>query len=434
MIAVFALLALAGLMHAARSFAPGAGQPGGTELAFGFLLLTAYFTGKTVNKLGLPKLTGYIAAGIIVGPQVLGLVEKSMTTQLRLVGGVATAIIALQAGAELNIRTVRPLFRVVRNITIFGIFGAMAVLAGVLILLRPLVPFLDAMPFTHAVAVAISLGIALSAQSPAVVMAMIGETRADGVLTRTILTLVIVADLAVIVSYGIASAVASSMTGGQVDLATTIGGIAWEVFGSIGVGTFIGLMLGAFLFYVNKGVGLFAVMICFVVAEIGNAVHLDPLIIALTAGIWLENMSRADAKQLLHAFDAASLPVYLVFFALAGAKLDLAALAVLALPVGIIVIARAGAFFVGCRLATAGADADPLVRRMAWMGLLPQAGLALALAELVRRTFPTFGNAAFALVVGVVATNELIAPVILRIALMRSGEAGRREAADAPAH
>lgn len=426
MIPIFALLALGGLMQAARSFAPGVAHAGGTELAFGFLLLAAYFTGKIFNKVGLPKLTGYIVAGIITGPAVLELVTKPMTVQLKLVGGVATSILALEAGAELNLKAMRELLGTVARITIFSVFGTILVLTGTLVLLRPLVPFLGKLPMEHAVLVAACVGIALSAQSPAVVMALIAETRADGPLTKTILALVVVADLAVIVSYGIASSAATSTISGNIDIYEAVGGIGWEVFGSIGVGIFIGFMLGVFLIYINRGVGLFTVMICFVVAEIGNAVHLDPLIIALTAGLWLENVSRADARQLIHQFAAASLPVYLVFFALAGAKLNLRALYELALPVGIIVMTRASSFFVTCKIATNGPDVDPTVKKMAWLGLLPQAGLALALAELVRRTFPQFGDAAFALVVGVVATNELVAPVILRIALLRSGEAGRR--------
>lgn len=426
MIPVFALLAIGGLMQAARSFAPGVTLAGGTELAFGFLLLAAYFTGKLFSKISLPKLTGYIVAGIVTGPAVLELVSKDMTGQLKLVGGVATSILALQAGAELNLRAMRPLLGTVARITILSVFGTMFVLTGALLLLRPLVPFLGQLTIEHAAVVSVCVAIALSAQSPAVVMALIAETRAEGNLTRTILALVIVADLAIIVSYGIASSVASSIISGNIDLYGAVGGIGWEVFGSIGVGLFIGFMLGAFLIHINQGVGLFSVLICFVVAEIGHAVHLDPLIIALTAGLWLENVSRADARHLVHQFEAASLPVYLVFFALAGAKLDLNALYHLALPVAIIVVTRASSFFVTCKVATRGPDVDPTVKRLAWIGLLPQAGLALALAELVRRTFPEFGDAAFALVVGVVATNELIAPVILRVALLRSGEAGRR--------
>ena len=411
MIPLFVLAALAGLMHAARSFAPTTLTTGGTELAFGFLLLTAFFTARVVNRFGLPKLTGYIGAGILVGPDVLGLIDKPMIGQLKLLGGAATAILALSAGAELNLRAIRPLFRIIRRVAIWAVLGSMLVLAATLVALRPLIPFLGGLPIEHAAVV---------------VMAIIGETRADGTLTKLILALVVVADLAVIVTYGIASAAATAVVSGNVDVGTAVGGIAWEVFGSLGVGIFIGFVFGQFIIHVETGAGLFAVMMCFVVAEIGNAIHLDPLIIALAAGIWLENVSRADARKMIDGFDQASLPVYLVFFALAGAKLDLTKLVALALPVGIIVATRGTAFFLGTRIATRGPDVDPVVRRLAWIGLLPQAGLALALAELVRRTFPAFGDAAFALVVGVVATNEMVAPVLLRIAFLRSGEAGKR--------
>jgi Kef-type K+ transport system membrane component KefB len=430
-IAVFVLLALGGLMHAAGSFAGGA-HPGGTELAFGFLLLSAFFTARLVTRIGLPRLTGYLAAGIVVGPQALGLVEKAMTAQLGLVGGCATAIIALNAGAELNLRAVRPLLPVVFRLAAFAVCGTMLLLAAALIALRSQIPFLAALPFDASLAVSGALAVALAAQSPAVVMALIVETGAEGPLTRTILASVIVADLVVIIAFGVASSVATAVIGGGIDLGAAIGSIAWEVFGSIGVGVFIGMVLGGFVRFVGKGVGLFAVMLCVLIAELGTALHFDPLIIALTAGLWLENASKADAHELLGGFEAASLPVYLVFFALAGVKLDLRALATLALPVGILVAVRATGFFVGGRLATSGPSVPPLVRRTAWIGLLPQAGLALALALLVRRTFPTFGDAAFALVVGVVATNELIAPVIFRLALVRSGEAGKRPPAGGP--
>jgi Kef-type K+ transport system membrane component KefB len=435
MVPLLLLLALGGLMHAVATFAPSILTPAGPELAFGFLLLAAYFAGKLVSRFGLPKLTGYILVGIITGPHVLDLVQKGMTRDLKMVGDVAVALIALQAGSELQIPQIRPLFRTIRSMTFYAVFGTMLVLTALLMVIRPLIPFLDELPFVSAVAVASAIGVALSAQSPAVVMALIAETRSEGIVTRTILAMVVIADLAVIVSYGIASSAATALIRGEADIAATIGGIAWELLGSIGIGLIAGIALARFILHVKRGVGLFAVMLCFVMAEVGAAVHLDPLVIMLGAGIYLQNFSRADAHTLIHGFDAASLPLYLVFFALAGAKLDLALLAGVALPVGIIVVTRAGSFYVGSRVACARADADPRVRQYGWLGLVPQAGLALALAALVQRTFPTFGDAAFALVVGVVATNEMIAPVLLRLALLRSGEAGKREAHDfAPSH
>jgi Kef-type K+ transport system membrane component KefB len=244
MIPLLVLAALGGLMQAARSFAPGTFQAGGTELAFGFLLLTAYFTGKLVSRVGLPKLTGYIGSGIIVGPYVLELVDKNMTGQLKLVSGITTAILALTAGAELNLKKIRPMMAVIRRVTVFAVFGTMAALTLTLIAIRPLVPFLDTLPLAHAAVVAMTLAVALSAQSPAVVMAMIGETRADGVLTKVMLALVIVADLAVIIMYGVASSIATAVIGGDVNVGAAIGRIAWEMFGSLGVGIFVGAILG----------------------------------------------------------------------------------------------------------------------------------------------------------------------------------------------
>ena len=430
MIPLLLLLAVGGLMHAAGTFAPNSAVLAGPELAFGFLLLAAYFTGKLLNRFGLPKLTGYILAGIVAGPYVLGLVDKSMTAQLKLVGSAATAILALQAGAELSLREIRPQLRTLMAMTFFAVLGTMVVLSTLLVLIRPMVPFLDALPFTAAVAVAASLGVAMSAQSPAVVMALIAETRADGVLTRTILAMVVMADLVVIITYGVTSSFATAVVKGEADPSAAIATISWEVFGSLGVGIAMGFVLASFMIHIQQSVGLFAVLMCFVVAEVGNAVHLDALIIMLACGIYVRNFSRADAHKLIDPFDAAAYPVYLVFFALAGAKLDLSKLFGVLLPVAMIVVTRATSFFVGSKIATTRTDADPVVKKFGWFGLVPQAGLALALAELVRRTFPDFGDAAFALVVGVVACNEMIAPVILRIALLRSGEAGKRATHD----
>jgi len=296
--------------------------------------------------------------------------------------------------------------------------------------IRPLIPFLDDLPFMHALAVSATMGVAMSAQSPAVVMALLAETRADGIVSRSILAMVVVADLAVIIFYGIASAAATAVIGGGGNISEAVLGIAWEVGGSLVLGLVIGWVLYAFLTSVKQGIGLFVTLMCFVIAEVSAVTHLDSLIILLTAGIFVRNIAKRDAHALVEGLDAASLPVFLVFFALAGAKLNLEVLYHLAVPVGIIFATRASSFYVGSQIACARSGADPKVKKYAWFGLVPQAGLALALAELVRRTFPAFGEEAFALVFGLVATNEMIAPIVLRIALLRSGEAGKRATHD----
>jgi Kef-type K+ transport system membrane component KefB len=430
MIPVLLLLALGGLMHAAGTFAPSTMTLAGPELAFGYLLLAAYFTGKLTSRFGLPKLTGYILAGIVTGPEVLALVDKGMTGQLKLVGALATALLALQAGSELDLKAIKPQLRTIRALTVYAVLGTMVIMTGLLLVMTPLVPFLGDLAWPGVIAVAATIAVALSAQSPAVVMALIAETRSDGIVTRTMLATVVIADIIVIVMYGVASSVATAMLSGHADPAAAIGGIAWEIGGSLGIGVAVGFILTWFLVHVGRGIGIFTVMITVVIAEAGAAVHLDPLVIMLAAGIKVRNFSRADVHVLIDGLEAASLPVFLVFFALAGAKLDLDALVQLALPVAIIVTVRATSFYGGSQLACTRTDADPAVKKFAWFGLVPQAGLALALAALVQRTFPEFGDRAFALVVGVVATNEMVAPVVLRLMLLRTGEAGKRTTHD----
>jgi Kef-type K+ transport system membrane component KefB len=181
---------------------------------------------------------------------------------------------------------------------------------------------------------------------------------------------------------------------------------------------------------VKRGAPLFALMVCVVVAEIGARMHLDSLIVLLTAGIWLRNFSRADANELFHKFETAQLPVFLVFFALAGSKLDINALFGSLFVVALLAVTRASTFFMGARIACKRTRAEEVVAKYAWFGLVPQAGLALALALVLQRTFPSFGNEASVILFGVVGMNECVAPVILRVMLLRSGEAGKKQGVD----
>jgi Kef-type K+ transport system membrane component KefB len=119
------------------------------------------------------------------------------------------------------------------------------------------------------------------------------------------------------------------------------------------------------------------------------------------------------------------LPVYVLFFCLAGASLNAGLLQQVLAPTLLICVVRAAGLLAGARLAGRVAAAPPTVRRYAGFGLLPQAGLAQALALLFTRTFPEFGEQAATLVLSVVMVNVLLPPVAYRFALIRSGEAGR---------
>jgi Kef-type K+ transport system membrane component KefB len=431
MIPLMLLFAVAGLMQAARSFTADT-SIGGTELAFGYLLLSAYFTGKIFNRLGFPKLTGYLFSGVISGPFVLSLVTKDMGHSLDIVKDTATAIIALEAGAELQLKKIKPVMKTLRALTVFAVIGAMFAITGALFLMRPLLPdIFNGYDTVQGLAICGAIGVALSAQSPTVVMALLAETRADGPLSSVVLASVVVADLTVITVFSVALALTGAVIGGRIDVTETALHVGWELIGSMVFGLLIGVLLGQFLKTVKNGASLFALMICVVVAEIGARMSLDPLIVLLTAGIWLRNWSSADSSELFHNFESAQLPVFLVFFALAGAKLDIYTLWTYLLPVGIIAIVRASSFYVGAKFATKITGAQDVVQKYAWFGLVPQAGLALALALVLRSTFASsFGDGAAVILFGVVGFNEAVAPPILRRILIKTGEAGKKQGVD----
>jgi Kef-type K+ transport system membrane component KefB len=422
---VFLVLVLAGLMQALASFSTEEQTSAGVSLALGYLLLSAYFVGGLFKRMGLPRLTGYIATGIVVGPGVLGLVGQSMLDSLRIVNGVAVSLIALTAGSELEYRAMRPLFRSIRQISIYGVLGTALLLAAAVYAARDLLPFMQHLDDAQALMLALVLGVVMVAQSPAVVVALRDETEAEGPVASTVLGVVVIADLVVIFLFALTSSLARAVLGGGVDTLDTARTLAWELLGSLVAGGVIGYLLGLYLRKVRGGEALFVLLVAFVIAEVGQRLHFDPLLVALAAGMFVRNLTRTG-DELHHHIEATAMPVYILFFAAAGANLHLDVLRVVGGPALLFVAVRGLGLLAGSALGARLAEAPPLVRRYAGFGLLPQAGLALALSMLFSKTFPEFGAEASALTLGVVAINELVAPALYRHALVKSGEAGRR--------
>ncbi len=425
------LFSLVLLLSAARSLLPEGADVHGvaqTELAFGFVLLSAFLVSEILARVGLPKLVGYILAGILSGPYVLNLLPAKMTAELDLVSGVAICLIALTAGAELNFERTRALWKTIAALATSGVLGTALVLTVGLYALASSLPIMQTLPPAAVLWFCLMLGVALSAQSPAVVMGMLSETRAEGSLSRTILGAVVMGDLLVIGLFGLVSAAARVSLGGETNVTEAALGIAWQLFGSIGAGATLGLLLTVYLKQVRQGAPVFVTLMCIVVAELATPVHLDTLIVMLSAGLVLANLDATGSARLSDELEAVSLPVYVVFFATAGATLRLDVLTSVAPAAALLVVLRGSSFWVFGTIAVRFTGASQKVRRWAWIGMLPQAGLALALALLVQREFGPHGHAASALLFGVVAINELGTPILLRFALLRSGEANTQKA------
>jgi Kef-type K+ transport system membrane component KefB len=427
------VLILAGLMQAARSFAPDTaigGGAAGTALACGYLLLSAFLMGSIFKSLRLPRLTGYLATGIVVGPNVLNLVSQPMVSNLQIFNGVAIALIALTAGVELDLRMMKPLLRSIRWLSAVAVCGTIVLITAAALLLQHQLPFLQGLTKIQVVAVCAVLGVTMVAQSPAVVVALQSEMASDGPLTRTVLGVVVMSDLLVIVLFAIVSSIAKSLLGSETDALHTAAVLAWEIFGSIIIGVLVGIVISIYLRYVKVSAALFLVAAAFLLAEVGQRIDLDPLLLALAAGVFTRNLT-AQGARLQSEIEISSLPVYVVFFAVTGATIHIQQLLIVGLPALALVLTRAAGFIGLGRVATSLAKATENVRNYIGFGLIPQAGLALALALLFVKTFPAIGEGASALVFGAVAINEMVAPILYRFALVRTGEAGQAQSTHA---
>ncbi|MFL5319949.1 MAG: cation:proton antiporter [Myxococcaceae bacterium] len=414
------LLSLLGLV-AALNWMRGAS---GTPVAFtaGALMLCGIFAGKVAKGLRLPRLTGYLLVGVLVGPYVLRFIPTEGVSGLELVKGLAVSLIALAAGAELDMGLLRRVGIKV-GLSCLAICGTVFVVCFVVALvLRPLLPFMHSLTVSQSLAVCAVLASVVVSFSPTVTIAMVQEMRSHGVFTEFLMALVIVGDLIVLILFALSVGVAKASFGAGFEPLSLFGGVTWELFGSLGFGVGLGFLVLGYLRLVGRELPLFISAVCFVSAELGNHLHLSPLLISLGAGALIANLDHVQAEKMRHAIERASLPVFALFFALAGAGLHLDVLPTVG-PVALaLVIVRGVALnLTGRKFLPAE---DPRFRRLLWMGLISQAGVTFGLAAIVGRTFPEFGKDVETLIIAIVTVHELIGPLLMRRALLQSGDAG----------
>jgi Kef-type K+ transport system membrane component KefB len=133
-------------------------------------------------------------------------------------------------------------------------------------------------------------------------------------------------------------------------------------------------------------------------------------------------------EQLVEYFHELSMYVFIPFFTQVGLQLNLP---VLINSLGFSIVAslvRAFCMFLGT---TAGGYQVKMPQDRAlrlWMGLLPQAGVALGLAGIIGQQFSsTFGNSFQSTVLGVILVNQVIGPVFAKMLIKYCNEDGKSE-------
>jgi Kef-type K+ transport system membrane component KefB len=410
-------------------------------LSFGFLLLAAYLTGDVLSRFKLPKLTGYILAGILFGPHALELISVGTVRDLKLIDDLALTFIALAAGGELRLAELRQRRR---SIVLTVLFLTVVVFAGVAaftLAARPLLPFLDGKPTAHHLLVAALLGTFAVARSPSSAIAIISECKARGPFTEMVLGATVVMDVLVVIVFAAVVSVGQAVAqGGPMELRFLLV-VLLELAGSVLGGIALGSIISLYIRYVEAELVVFILALAFLVTFFSGQfallldhfysipLHLEPMLICLTAGFWVQNFSRGGAP-FMEKIDRSSLPIYVIFFSLTGAALNIGTLRQTWLVALLLVAARAVLVWLGAFLGASLSGDPSRFRRLSGLSFITQAGVSLGLAGIVMRRFPEWGVPLATIVVAVIALNQIIGPVAFKFALGAVGEAraipGRR--------
>src|SRR6266702_1138761 len=368
---LFALGLMMALFHRVTA---GAALEARATLALGFLLLAAFLGGDLARRARLPRITGYVLVGFVVGPW-LGLVRHDEVDALRFIGDVALGVIALAAGSELALPPLRGHLVALGRLVGGAIVVPLLVVAAVLLSVSPWFPLTVHQPTGDAVAVALALGGLAAVSSPAVAMGMLSELGAGGPFARTLLAVTVLKDVAAAILFTLLLA-------------------AGKAFASAGA-------LNA--------------------SAAGHA-QLETILVALAAGLYLASFSPVEGERVRHELKRGWPSVYILFFVLAGAGLRLSALAELWPWVLLLVGLRATSLRYGLLWAGRHPSVTPLLAREGWLGLVPQAGSALGLVQVARRAFPEWGVSLETLALAMIGVHEVVGPICFRQALRRAGE------------
>jgi Kef-type K+ transport system membrane component KefB len=404
----------------------GAGPPvfpgAGTIASVGFLLLAGSLAASLLERFGLPHLTGYLLAGALAGPHLLGLVGSQAVADLQPVNALALSLIALAGGAELRLDGLRQGLRNLGWATLLHNLPVMLVAGGVFYAAGPLLPFAGDLPGGALLAAALLWGVVAITRSPSATLGIITQTRAQGPLTTSTVNFVMSSDVVVVVVLAVALTLAEPLVNPSavVSLDAFVA-LGHELLGSVSVGVTLGLALIAYMRFSGQRLLLVLIAIGLVLTQVIDYLGLDWLLIFITAGFVVRNLS-SHGDAFLHAIEGAGEVVYVVFFAIAGAHLDLPLLATL-WPVALLLAGARGLATWGAGALTGRLAGDsPALRRWGFAGLISQAGLALGIASRASAQFPTFGAGFAALAVTVVTINEVAGPILFKLAIDRCGE------------
>ena len=388
-------------------------------LVLSIILFAGFIMTRLTNTLNLPKVSGYILAGILIGPCSLNFIPQHMIDSMGFVSDLALAFIAFGVGKFFKKEV---LMRTGKKIIVITISEALT--AGVLVTV--ILKFIFRLDWDFA----LILGAIATATAPASTMMTINQYKAKGEFVNTLLQIVALDDVVCLLAFSIGAAIANGRASGALTVNDILIPIMLNLF-AICLGFFCGYFLSRLLIPARSRDNrlILAIAMLLGLSGICAAADISPLLSCMVFGAAYINLTRD--KKLFRQINNFTPPVMSIFFIVSGMNLNVNALG----TVGVIGVAyfliRIAGKYLGTYFSCLAMGTSREIRKYMGLALIPQAGVAIGLAFLGQRLLPPeTGNLMLTIILSSSVLYEMVGPISAKAALFLSGSIAFKKTRD----
>lgn len=400
-------------------------------------LLSGLLLSRLAKILKLPAVTAYLVAGILVGPYCLGALNvsglgftsKEDIESVSILADVALGFIAFSIGNEFRLPQLK---KIGKQATIVGVFQAVVttIVVDVALILLHL-----AMPDKLSLSAAIVLGAIASATAPAATLMVVKQYKAKGPVTDILLPVVALDDAVGLILFAVSFGVAKAIKVGATSIVAILVEPLLEIVLSIGLGAAMGFAFSFFEQFFHSRSKRLAVSVGFVILTIGlsmlkfniGGVHIgfSSLLVCMMLGTIFCNVCDFS-EELMDRVDRWTAPLFVLFFVISGAELELSVFTDLMIVlIGLVyILTRSAGKYSGALLSSKIAGCDDNIVKYLGITLLPQAGVALGMANMAMGSIElgAEGMLIANITLFAVLIYELIGPALTKMALLKAGD------------
>ena len=403
-------------------------------LTLSIALLSGLLLSRLAKKMGLPAVTAYLVAGVLIGPFCLGKLGFGFSAEYNppeyysILCDLALGFIAFAIGNEFRLAQLK---KIGKQATVIGIVQAVFTTIVVDI---ALIALLFILPEGYLpLPAAIMLGAVATATAPAATLMVVRQYKAKGPVTDILLPVVALDDAVGLVVFAISFGIAGAINTGTVDAVSMIVNPVLEVVLSIALGAVMGFLFTLCEQFFHSRSKRMAISVTFVMLtvaisslkfEIGE-VHIafSSLLACMMLGTIFCNICDFS-EELMERADRWTVPLLVLFFVISGAELDLSVFRnwIYVVIGGAYILFRCIGKYFGARLSAKATKCDDNIVKYLGITLFPQAGVALGMASQALEFGGDIGVLVQSITLFSVLIYELVGPYFTKVALTKAGD------------